>query len=225
MEYSNGYGIVGKAEGKYRVFIPSNETHVDDCSFPYQIGETYPVTIKDIATDQLSLIGTFRPYIETPLQRFANKHSIGDIVNVKDLVTISDKHAVYTIQSLGNESIKATLFIGEVSNYCRINNLREILVSLHLHSFVLKEYDYTRNKAEISLKQFLSINLKQKRDALDYKTTYNGVVIGQKEGYYYLIILDLFIEGIMPVTNNYTPGTSLTISLAANNRYLPEFFV
>ena len=103
--------------------------------------------------------------------------------------------------------------------------MREILASLNLHSFVLKEYDFIRNKAEISLKQFLSINLKQKRDVLDYKTTYNGVVIGQKEGYYYLIILDLYIEGIMPVTKIYTPGTSLTISLAANNRYLPEFFV
>lgn len=225
LEYSNGYGLVGKAEGKYRVFIPLNETHVDDCSFPFQLGETYPVKIKDIATDQLSLIGTFKPYIETPLQRFANKHSVGDIVNVKDLVTISDKHAVYIIHSFDNESIKATLFIGEVSNYCRLNSLREILASLNLHSFVLKEYDFIRNKAEISLKQFLSINLKQKRDALDYKTTYNGVVIGQKEGYYYLIILDLYIEGIMPVTKIYTPGTSLTISLAANNRYLPEFFV
>lgn len=225
LEYSNGYGIIGKAEGKYRVFIPSNETHVDDCMFPFQLGEAYPVKIKDIATDRLSLIGTFRPYIETPLQRFANKHSVGDIVKVKDLVTISDKHAVYTIQSVGNESIKATLFIGEISNYCRLNNLREIIVSLHLQSFVLKEYDFIRNKAQISLKQYLSINQKQKRSLLDYKASYKGVVIGQKDGYYYLIILDLYIEGIMPITTVYTPGTTLSISLAANNSFLPEFFV
>ncbi len=225
LEYSNGYGIIGKAEGKYRVFIPSNETHVDDCIFPFQLGETYPVKIKDIATDRLSLIGTFRPYIETPLQRFANNHSIGDVVQVNNMVTVSDKYAVYTIRNRGNEIIKASLFIGEVSNHCKINNLRGVLEPLHLQSFVLKEYDFVRNKAEISLKQYLSINLKQKRDSLDYNTTYKGVVIGQKEMYYYLIILDLYIEGFMPVTAIYQPGTSISVNLAANNRYLPEFFV
>lgn len=225
LEYTNGYGIIGKADGKYRVFIPSSETHIDDCLYPYQIGAVHKVKIKEVATDAMSLIGTFKPYIETPLQKFAKKHQVGDVVKVSSQVTISDRYAIYRLHQKGKEIIKASLFIGEFSDYIRVNDLREVLTPLEVHSFVLKQYDYERNKVELSLKQYLSENLKQKRDTLSYDSTYEGIVIGQKGGNYYLIILGLFIEGFMQMQTLYQPGTKVSVGLASNNRFLPEFYV
>lgn len=224
-EYTNGYGIVGKAEGKYRVFIPSLETHVDECIFPYELHKTCTVTIKGVSSDSMSLIGTLKPYIETPLQKYAKQHQMGEIIKVNKAVTVTDRHAVYKIQTPGKEKIKATLFIGDVSNHCRISNLRDVLEPLQLRSVVIKDFDFERNKAEVSLKKFLSENLKQKRDALNYDTTYNGIIVGQNNGYYYLIILDFYIEGMIQVTTIYQPGTKVTVRLASNNRELPEFYV
>lgn len=225
LEYTNGYGIIGKADGKYRIFIPFSETHVDECIFPFQLQKKCTVTIKGVAPDFMSLIGTLKPYIETPLQKYAKQHQMGDVIKVNKAVTVTDRHAVYRIQVPGNEKIKATLFIGEISNHCRISSLREVLEPLQLQSAVIKDFDFERNKAEISLKKILYENLKQKRNSLNYDTTYNGVIVGQKNGYYYLIIRDLYIEGMMQMTTLYQPGTKVTVSLASNNRELPEFYV
>lgn len=224
LEYTNGYGIIGKADGKFRVFIPSSETHIDDCLYPYQLGSVCKVTIKNVATDAMSLIGTFKPYIETPLQKYAKQHQLGEIVRMNSQVTITDTNAIYKIQQ-GKEIIKASLFIGEFSNHVRVNNLREVLVPLNVCSFVLKEYDYARNKVELSLKKYLADNLQQKRETLNYQSSYEGIIIGQKNGYYYLIILGMFIEGIMQIQTIYQSGTKLTLGLASNNRHLPEFYV
>lgn len=225
LEYTNGYGIIGKVDGKYRVFIPSSETHIDDCMYPYQLGSVCKVAIKEVATDCMSLIGTFRPYIETPLQKYAKQHRLGEIVKMNSQVTISDTNAIYKIQQQGKDKIKASLFIGEFSNYVRVNNLREVLEPLNARLFVLKQYDYERNKVELSLKRFLADNLNKKRETLDYQSSYEGIIIGQKDDYYYLIILGLFIEGILQIQTLYCPGTKITVGLASNNRFLPEFYV
>lgn len=224
-QYNNGYGIVGKADDKYRVFVPISETHVDNIYYSYQLGNSYTVSIKDVATDGMSLIGTLIPYIETPLQKYSKEHQVGESVKVSKTLLVTDRHAVFTVLAPDKEAVKATLFIGDITNYCKVDNLRDILTPLQNRTFAIKNYDFERNKVEISLKKYLADNLNQKRGDLDYDTAYEGIVIGQKNGYYYLIIQGLLIEGKMQMTTIYQPGTKVSVNLASNNLDLPEFYV
>lgn len=224
-ESNNSYGIIGKAEG-FRVFVPLSETHVDDIFYPYQIGNSYTVRIKEVAPDGLSLIGSLIPYIETPLQKYAQYHKLGDLIKLNSPVSVSDKHIVYNLyDDSGKERIKATLFIGDISRHCRIDNLLDLVSAIPLDLFVIKRYDFERNKVELSLCQYLSDNLKRIKKTLLYDgESYEGVVIGQHKGFYYLIILDMMIEGKLQMTNIHKPGNKLRVYLASNNTDLPEFY-
>ena len=224
-EYNNGYGILGKADDRYRVFVPMSETHIDSVYYPYQLGNSYTVSIKDVSTDGLSLIGSLIPFIETPLQKYSKVHQVGESVKVSKTLSVTERHAVFTVMAPDKEAIKATLFIGDITNNCKIDDLRDILSPLQNHTFIIKDYDFERNKVEISLKKYLADNLKHKRDNLSYDMTYDGIIIGQKNGYYYLIIQGLLIEGKMQMTTVYHPGTIVSVNLASNNLDLPEFYV
>ncbi len=223
LETLNGSGIIGIINNGYQVFIPISETHIGNSYYQYTIGNTYKLTIKEISETGTSFIGSFKPYISTPLSRFANTHNIGNEIIVGRLLTVTEKAAIYNVPLPDKEKLKARLYIGDVTNHCHIDNLSTILSNLGAKRYIISDYDYEHNNVQISLKKLLDNN-SHMRDQLQFKIAYNAVIIGYMNTNYILVITNLMIEGSMPISKRYPSGSKLKVYLSSNNGDLPEFF-
>lgn len=223
LEALNSSGIMGVAENHYQVFIPISETHIGNSFFQYVIGDTYKIAIKEVSESGSSLIGSFKPYISTPLSRFAEKHVLGSEIRTGRLLSVTEKAAIYNIFLANKEKLKARLYIGDVTNHCHIENLYAIIDSLSPKLFVIKDYDYEHNNVHLSLSDLFDSNSK-KREQLKLKTPYNAVVMGYNNTSYIIVITELLIEGLLPFSKRYPVGAKLKVFLSGNNSDLPEFF-
>ena len=223
LEESNGYGILGLINNKYKVFIPISETHIENVYFQYQLGQIKKVFIKEVDENGISFIGSFKPFIDTPLRKFANSNKIGGELKVGRLVSILEKAAIYNVHLSKNEKVKARLFIGDVTNQCRIDDFSAMLNSLRPSTFIIKDFDFEHNNVQVSLKELFNNNSK-KREQLILKKAYHATILGYKDTNYILAIHELFIEGILPISKRYPAGMNLEVYLSGNNGELPAFF-
>lgn len=219
----NGSGIIGTVDNHFQVFIPNSETHIGNSYFQYAIGKTYKVKIIEVSDKRSSLIGSFKPYISTPLSEFSKAHSIGEEIIVGRPLSIADRAVIYTIPLSNKEKLKARLFIGDVTDNCRIDNFEVVLRNLKPKTFVISGYDYEHNNVKLSLKRLFSNN-SHRREQLALRTLYHAVIIGYNYTNYIIVITDLWIEGTLPINRRYPVGTVLDVYLSGNNGELPEFF-
>jgi small subunit ribosomal protein S1 len=221
---SDSYGIHGVANGGFEVFVPLSETHIGGVYYRYELEKEYKVKIKEVSERGNSFVGTLKPFIETPLKVFANSTKKGALLNVGRPVNITDTSAYYTISQPNIGRIKASLFVGDITNLCRITiPIPDLVEKIAPKQLIVKGLDFERNRIELSLKQVFANN-KGLKEKLQYKTPYRGVVIGQSNMKYVIIVKDLWIEAYLDIKQLIKPGSEITVYLSAKSGEYPEFF-
>lgn len=216
------YGVIGAIDN-LKVFIPISETHIANNSFEYKIGKEYDTIIKCVADDGRSLIGTFKPFIKHPLSVFEENYREGDYL--KNSIVSRVEKSLYIIK-LNNKKFtncRLCLHVSEVSNIAFIDEFENISPVIKKAPLTIKKINYDRNCVELSLKSVLLSN-NNKRNNLDYKTTYKGVVIGTKDLRYVIVILNHWIEGFMDISTIHRVGEEVTVQLAAYGSEYAEFY-
>lgn len=217
-------GINGIADGGFEVFIPMSETHIGGFYYKFELNKTYKVKLKEVSERGNSLIGTLKPFIETPLKALSKNSKKGTLIKHGKQVGITDSTVSYSITYPGIGTVKANLYVGDMSNLCRITvPMTELVDKIVPQQLMIKEFDFERNRLDLSLKQLLANN-KKKRQELKYKTLYHAVVIGQNNMKYVIVVKDLWIEAYLEINKLIKPGTNVEVYLAANSGEYPEFF-
>lgn len=217
-------GINGVLDGKYEVFIPISETHIGATYFNYELGSSYPVRLKEVSERGSSFVGTLRPFIITPLNHFSERNPVGTIIKLGKTLFSTNKSIYYSIAESDGKSIKASLYVGDISNLCRITvPITDVINSLQLKTLMVKEYDLERDRVDLSLKRVLSSN-KGKAKSLTYQKPYQAVVIGQRDLKYVVIVKDIWLEGYLAISKLIKPGAEIEVYLAAKAGDFPEFF-
>ena len=220
----NSYGINGIAQGGFDVFIPMSETHIGNNCYKYELNKTYKVKLKEVSERGNSFIGTLKPFIETPLMLFSKDSEKGSLIKQGKPIGFTENAVFYSIAVPSVGTIKASLYVGDFSNLCRITvPVSDLVDKVIPQQLMIKEFDFERNRINLSLKQLLANN-KKKRKELKYKTPYHAVVIGQDNMKYVIVVKDLWIEAYLEINKLIKPGTNIEVFLAANSGEYPEFF-
>ena len=144
---------------------------------------------------------------------------------LKNSIVSRVEKSLYIIK-LNNKKItncRLCLHVSEVSNIAFIDEFENISPVIKKAPLTIKKINYERNCVELSLKSVLLSN-NNKRNNLDYKTTYKGVVIGTKDLRYVIVILNHWIEGFMDISTIHRVGEEVTVQLAAYGSEYAEFY-
>ena len=210
----NSFGMVGKINQRYNVWIPVSETHVFDQHFQCKLGENYKVHIKSIQESKRGFIGSFIPFIKHPLSIFSQFYSEGDIINQVVVRKVSSAFANVEIRNDKIKDINVNVYIGEISNICRIDNFQTLSNLITECPKMVELIDYEHNCVELSLKMVLEAN-NETRFKLDYDTKYEAIIIGRKHQKYIVILKDLWIEGFLESSKKYNNGDELIVWMTA----------
>lgn len=187
------YGVHGKADNRYKVFIPTSETYIGSNKFSYRRGGEYKVQIIDVDKSGTSLIGTFKPYITHPLQEFKNIFQEGQVLSHLQYIRASEHGVYFRIKYGRNKSVEALLLAKDVSNWCFIKNLDMIFHQQYTCPMVLKEINMDTNLVLLSIKDLTNKN-KNRIDSTDYGNVYSGVVLGREHNIYSVLLDNIWIE-------------------------------
>lgn len=222
LDSQNSSGILAYANNSQKVFIPLSETHISDNRYPYSLGQCYDVKIIGIAQDERSLIGSFKPFIQHPLDIFSKDFSVGDEIPSFEIYNVSDKVAFIRLRDKKYRQIRIRLFASEVSSLGFISEMKPLRDILSIAPLVVKRINYDKNCVDVSLKETLQAN-NDKRNELDYDSTYSAVVISYDCSKFYVIIPGRWIEGSMDISSLHKVGESVNVRLAAHGSEYADF--
>lgn len=189
----SSYGVHGKADNRYKVFIPTSETYIGSNKFSYRRGGEYKVQIIDVDKSGTSLIGTFKPYITHPLQVFKNIFQEGQVLSHLQYIRASEHGAYFRIKYERNKSVEALLLAKDVSNWCFIKNLDMVFSHQYTCPMVLKEINMEKNLVMLSIKDLTSKN-RGRIENTEYGNIYSGVVLGRDHNSYSVLLDNIWIE-------------------------------
>lgn len=216
------YGIIGESGG-LKVFIPLSETHIADISFEYNLGKTYNVAIKEVAADGRSLIGTLKPFLNHPLRLFEQEYPQGSTITKYKIVRGDARSCFFKLKDKRLEKCRMRLHIGDVSNIAFMENMDVIKDILKNAPLKVKKINYSWNCVDLSLKAVLRLNNIQ-RNAMDYDTTYSGIVIGSHENKIVVVVLNHWFEGYLSIGTLHHVGDQVSMQLAAHGSEFAEFY-
>lgn len=218
----DNHGIIGECEG-LKVFIPLSETHIADARFAYNIGKTYDVAIKELSSDGCSLIGTLKPFIKNLLSLFEKEYKEGKTITKYKIVKGDDRSCFIRLKDKKFEKIRMRLHISEVSNIAFIDQFDKLKSLLSSVPLMVKTINYDWNCVDLSLKAVLSLN-NARKDAMNYDTTYMGVIIGHRDNKYIVVILGHWLEGYLSVSSLHQVGDKVKLQLAAHGSEYADFY-
>ena len=205
----NAYGISGVVQSQYEVFVPKHEQSWNGDPYKYQIGNTYDVCLKEISASANNLIGTFKPIIQHPLQKFAEHFKEGQVLKYLEIKNKYDWGCVLSIND-GKKNYEGLLFNGEFSNSCFISSAKDVLKNTPNLPLIIKTIDFDKNKIILSLKALLKLNISRISN-ISYDSQYSGIMLGKK-GFDYIVLLEgIWIEAIFETNRNYNIGEKVQV--------------
>lgn len=218
----NCSGIEATTDDSIKVFIPLSETHIADNYYKYTIGRYYNVNVIDIALDERSLIGSFKAFIEHPLDVFSKTYNEGDLINAFDIEDIADRVAFIRMRKKEYNKTRLRLFVGDVSSLGYIDDFRSLKELISIAPMQVKHINYEKNCVDLSIKSILKSN-RDKRHKLDYDSVYNAVIIAHDSMKYYVILPKYWIEGSMDISTIHHIGDTVSVRLAAYGSDYADF--
>lgn len=209
-------GIIGITENGYNIYIPKYEQSWDKTSYNYKINNKYKASIKTIDKHFNRLLGSFKPIIKHPLDKFSEKYSEGQALKALKLIESYDWGCIFNIK-FGGKNFNGLLFKGDISNIAYINSCSNILKNITQIPLIIKSIDKEKNRIILSLKLLLKNNLKRLKD-IDYNNSFNAIILSNHNDNNYVVLLkDIWIEGILETDNRYNIGDELRVRPASIN--------
>lgn len=219
--FSDSHGVYGLIEDKYRVFIPQSETHIGDNYHKYKVGKYDKVFIKSVSSDRRSFIGSYKPFIEHPMQWFSENYQPGIILSKLSPTSICDKCILFNIKCHNHKSVMGLLPISEVTNLCYLDSLEPLYKTGRTFPLVITEIDMNHCVVVLSLKNLLNKN-KERIHKLDYTKNYNAYVVKSETHRCVIIIENIWIEGILTESRKFVGGEKIIVR-PVSLRDIPEF--
>lgn len=216
---SNSYGVIGVSEDHYNVFIPISETYIGPNKFKYKIGRYYSVKILHVNDRQTSFIGSFRPLITHPLQRFNKLFHEGQVLSRLQFVKATDSGAYFSISYGRNKKIDALLLNRDVSNWCYIRNLDQLFRNNYTCPMIIKEINLERNVVLLSISDLSLLN-KDRLNSIAYGDEYTGVVMGRDHNDYSIMIDNLWTEVRAECNSQLQIGTQVKVIKASSTTFV-----
>lgn len=221
VETQNAYGIIGSTESKYKIFVPKSETFIGANSLKVYRGKEYPVKILEVDERGLSLVGTFKPYIEKPLKRFSEKFSEGQILSHLKVARIGTGGIWFDIQYGKNKHEEALLFVSEISDCCYISDLKNLFDGLYTCPMVIKKIDFYNNIILLSVKDLAQKN-KVRLQNLKYGTIYKGKTLGKHKNNYCVLLDNIWAEVLVESKGRYQTGDDISVIKSSSEMFVDE---
>lgn len=205
----NSYGIVGKINNKYNVFIPTTELSRGNQTYDYKLNTINAIKVIGLNFKSTSLIGSFKSFITYPLQDFANGFSTRQVLKSLKRKKTFDEGATFEIKN-NDKTYEAILFRSEISNICYIESCKNLFNNIEGFPLAIKEIDLENNKILLSLKSVLELN-KIRISDMSYDNSYEAIVLGKIRKDYVVLVKGVWIEGIFESTNIYNVGDFINI--------------
>jgi len=203
----NNYGLLGKIENKFDLFVPNSESCRGENHYEYKLHKKIKVRVKDIADRKKSIIGSFKPFIPYPLQNFADRYKVGQVmINLKK-INVFNEGISYGIND-GRKSYEAFLFKREISSLCYIDSCMNIFNNVESVPLKIKNIDLEKNKILLSLKDLLDSN-KDRISNLNYEQTFDSIIIGKRYNGYIVLLANIWIEGLLETEKKYNIGDKI----------------
>lgn len=216
------WGIEGTFENVYKVVIPKEELRIGKLSFYAEMHKTYPFKILGVRSDGMAIEGSFKPYIEKPLQQFANTNYVGQpLVNLK-LKEASDDCLLFSVKIGKKRYHDAFLFRSEITSLAFIPSAKDVFLNGCPFPLMIKVIDVNNDILSLSLKDVLYSNRYQIKK-LDYTTNYEATVIAKTKKGYAIIVNKLKIESFLNTSSLYSIGQIITVRPERIGTGVPEF--
>lgn len=221
IESQNTYGIVGISTLKYKVFIPQSETFIGKNK--YKINPKKECMAKIIKIDERgnSLIGTFKPFIKKPLQRFYDKFAEGQVMSHLTAIRVTNGGVLFKIKFDKNRYEEALLLNSEISDNCYISNLEKLFSNSFTCPMVLQKIDLDNNIILLSLKELTKRNFDRLQN-LDYGTVYEGKVLGKNNDKYCVLLKNVWAEIIVESKGAYLIGDDIGVMKSSSTSFIDE---
>lgn len=212
----NAYGVLGSLcfEPPFDIYIPKYEMSWNGEKIKYQMGSKYKVSIKSIDKKFSRLIGSFKPILPHPLKQFEEKFTEGQVLKNLSQIKLFEHVITYNIK-LGSKDYEGILLKGEVSNKCFVTSCLNF-ASLNPIPLVIKKIDSEKNRIILSLADLTKKN-NDRIDDIDYTSELKGIVLGEKNGNYIVIINGIWVEGILETKRKYKIGEVIEVRPALVN--------
>lgn len=222
IEGNNAYGVLGLAESKYRVFIPTSETYIGNCKYTYKLGKEYDIELKEVDRSGLSIIGSFKPFIAHPLQFVKDQFTEGQVLSKLHLVRVSKSGVYFQLKGkLRNQLAEVLLLNAEVSDNCFIRDLEKLFESGYSCPMVIKTINLDRNIVLLSIKELTKHNV-YRLSSLKYGEIYSGRILGRQLGKYYVLLDNIWIEVPVESSNDYQIGDLINVMKISSSSYIDE---
>ena len=218
---SDSIGIVCYTNDNYRVFIPKKETYIGTRNYSYKINSFTNVYIKGIAKNERSFIGSFKPFIEHPLQWFVERYDINAAIKKISINTINSKSVLFNIHCDKKHKYLGILPIGEITNLCYVDSLDNIYKSGFNPPLIISDIDMEQCIVKLSLRQLLEKNI-DRVSWISYDKVYSGYVIGESSSNSIIVLDKIWVEGILVDSKRHSPGDKVMVR-AISLRDVPEF--
>ena len=215
----SSYGVHGFADNKYKVFIPSSETHIGENRFNCHTGRIYKTRILEVDKLGKSFVGSFKPYIIHPFQRLSSFLHEGQILSHLQYLRGTEYGAYFKIKYDKNKSVEALLLSKEVSSWCFIKNLDLIFSQQYSCPMVLKEINMERGVVLLSIKELSRMN-QERINSTDYGKEYSGMVLGREHNYYSVLLDNIWIEVKVESDSYLAIGDKVNIIKASSNMFV-----
>lgn len=222
IEDNNAYGVLGLAESKYRVFIPTSETYIGNSKYLYKHGREYDTELKEVDRSGLSIIGSFKPFIAHPLQFVKDQFTEGQVLSKLHLVRVSKSGIYFQLKGkLRNQLAEVLLLNAEVSDNCFIRDLEKLFEFGYSCPMVIKTINLDRNIVLLSIKELTKQN-EYRLSSLKYGKVYSGRILGQKLGKYYVLLDNIWIEVPVESSNDYQTGDLINVMKISSISFIDE---
>lgn len=219
--FSDSHGLYGQIDEKYRVFIPLSEMHIGENYYKYKIGKSDTVFIKCVSKDHRSFIGSFKPFIEHPMQWFCDNYQSGIVLSKLSTTSITDKSVLFNIKCNNHKSVVGLLPISEITNLCYLDSLDTLYKDGRTFPLVITDIDMNKCIVMLSLKKLLDKN-RERINSLEYAKKYKAYVLKYEMNNAVIIIEKVWIEGILVDANKLNVGKKITVH-PISIREIPEF--
>ena len=214
----NSYGLIGKVDKKYKVFIPDSECHIGDEFFNYKVGRAYTIMVKNVADDKRSLIGSFRTFITPPLESFSEKYGVGYIFDNLQMTGSFKAGVSFRIKYSKTREARAVLFNSDVSDLCYINNIDKLFENGFTCPLCIKNIDNEKNSVILSLKEILLSN-RSRIEEIEWGKVVYGRVLGMKNNNYAVMLEEYWTDALLESDNYLNVGQRVEMMKASTNSF------
>lgn len=205
--YSDAFGVYGKIEN-LRLFIPISETYRGKQRFDYKKGKKSRVRVIDIGDRGDSIVGSFLPFIQNPLDSFKKDFPVNTVLYDLKPYKKYKNYIQYHLKDHG-KTYEMSLNIRDVASIGRVDDLVSLYNNISSIPLAIKEVDLERSRISLSL--VLVTSASDRNNSYQYGQEYEGVVLSRVREGYTILLLDNWIETRFNTNVNYNTGEKVKV--------------